>query len=694
VCSSTFSVILSMLYSIVACFSVPPISLSTRLNFPKTGAGTGLLSLLAIQAGAAHVYAVEQHAGLARVARQIAQDNGMAGRVTVLAMASSAVTPAMLEHAHDGHCDLVVSELLDFSLFGEGMLPALRDARRRLLHADAEAVPSGARLYGQAIASKGAAALRLQPLGGAPARVLGLHARALEPASAMTEPALLYKVTLDGSEDSAASARLHPRAPLPEHMVRLPVLGTTGSCDAVVLWWELDVGRGDAPAADTGAPLSASDSGQRGDAETTPAGLRRPWTSSLYTTDVTISTHPAVADIQGFQDHWPQGAWVWSDPVPLEAGQHLSVLVQCEDAVAVTLTPVSSMPSSLDALPQPFFDGVALPHLLAARLSAMSSASAARALTSMLKRTVSDHSVVLDVADGGRCTALLADASAHGLPQPKTVISLQPVEECRAWLRWQLQHLASCSDAESPVRVHLWAGAEAGEGWQEDWPMVDTLVSDLYTLSMGNRPLWQALNFWHLRTALAPVLSAEVVIAPGAVRVMAAAVAAPELAASHAAVGQVAGLDHAAFDAAFASRFLPDSHFCLAEHRHCLLTHPVSLVTLSFNEPLALEDSSTLVREGTCELTPSAAAGAGQAHAIAVWLEAGDDDGDDRIMEGHPTRGGLAARQMLRWHQFDPQSPCKLRFALSVASGELDLWLETADGREQALLANQRPTSS
>ena len=44
------------------------------------GAGTGVLSFLALEAGAGHVYAVEQ-LPVIDVTRQVAQDNGLADRM-------------------------------------------------------------------------------------------------------------------------------------------------------------------------------------------------------------------------------------------------------------------------------------------------------------------------------------------------------------------------------------------------------------------------------------------------------------------------------------------------------------------------------------------------------------------------------------------------------------------------------------
>lgn len=45
--------------------------------------------------------------------------------------------------------DIVISEILDSALLGEGVLPSLRDAFTRLAKAGALAVPQSATVYGQ-----------------------------------------------------------------------------------------------------------------------------------------------------------------------------------------------------------------------------------------------------------------------------------------------------------------------------------------------------------------------------------------------------------------------------------------------------------------------------------------------------------------------------------------------------------------
>jgi predicted RNA methylase len=103
------------------------------------GAGTGLLSYFACQAGARRVFAIE--AGpIVAVARELARANGFADRVEFIAAHSSrAVLPEP--------ADVLVTETLWNFGIGEGVLGFIRDARQRFLRPGARVVPSGVDLY-------------------------------------------------------------------------------------------------------------------------------------------------------------------------------------------------------------------------------------------------------------------------------------------------------------------------------------------------------------------------------------------------------------------------------------------------------------------------------------------------------------------------------------------------------------------
>lgn len=114
------------------------------------GTGAGLLALLAAQEGAELVVTCEMEPVVAAVARQVMADNGVADRVRVI---SSASTQLRVGVDLPRRADLLITEIFDCALLGEGALPTLTHARGELLAADARLVPGVARLWGQLVHS-------------------------------------------------------------------------------------------------------------------------------------------------------------------------------------------------------------------------------------------------------------------------------------------------------------------------------------------------------------------------------------------------------------------------------------------------------------------------------------------------------------------------------------------------------------
>ena len=97
------------------------------------GCGTGILGLLALRAGARHVYAVDE-GPILQLAQAIAQDNGYADRVTHIRGRSDNI--ALPQPANV----LVTDQMAPFGL-GAGLLRYLRDAATRLLTPNARLIP-------------------------------------------------------------------------------------------------------------------------------------------------------------------------------------------------------------------------------------------------------------------------------------------------------------------------------------------------------------------------------------------------------------------------------------------------------------------------------------------------------------------------------------------------------------------------
>jgi len=114
------------------------------------GAGSGILSMLAVRLGARHVYACEMIEPLAEMAAEIVQLHGMAHKITLIPKSSFEVE---IGRDMPGRTEIMLSETIDCGFVGEGFLPSLKHAKKHLLQHDALLVPCGVQLCGVLIES-------------------------------------------------------------------------------------------------------------------------------------------------------------------------------------------------------------------------------------------------------------------------------------------------------------------------------------------------------------------------------------------------------------------------------------------------------------------------------------------------------------------------------------------------------------
>lgn len=116
------------------------------------GCGAGLTAMLAARAGAKHVYTCEQQPLIAQAAIQVINDNGLSDRITVIPKLSHnlVVGVDIPEPA-----DVVISEIVDTVLLGEGALATLTHAMHMLAKPQARAIPERGTLMAQLVQSEG-----------------------------------------------------------------------------------------------------------------------------------------------------------------------------------------------------------------------------------------------------------------------------------------------------------------------------------------------------------------------------------------------------------------------------------------------------------------------------------------------------------------------------------------------------------
>lgn len=638
------------------------------ISYP--GAGTGLLSVFAAKAGAAKVYAVEQHRGLAAVLRNVAINNGVEETITVIPKRSRDVTLADLDSAP---ANLVISELLDFSLLGEGMLPTLTDARR-LLTPDAAAVPVAGRLYGQLVESSHAGRMRLKLDGDdgelvcGPGRVCSIRAEGLQSTrfEMVSQPFQIRSLDL--------TPQCIAEEVKPWHSTIQVAIRLTGEADAVLLWWELDV----LP------PISSSSAAVRDTALPPSVNVLEPWTSPQYDPDRTISTHPGQIKAVGFQDHWPQGLWVFDRTQPVVVDTTVLLQAYCPDGINVRFgellvgkaAEASAAPPSENRL-TPLLAAVAPDHSLHYRLFALNDPFNRGAfMATSLSLDLPENAHVLDLCPGGRCALALAAASEPTLAR---ITSYQPLATSRGLLITQLKLLGS------PTSVTIWASAPEGQPWDASWPQVDVVVGEFWNPSMAARPLWAALDFCHLCNELQSVLKPDVKVFPSGLQLCAALISAPDLAASHApVVCAVEGVDQTPFDDAQKSSASSDMWLTLAEYECEPVTKPVELMRINFYDELRRTDAIPVFN--AVDLVGAPTREDAKADALAVWVEPlADATSDSVAVEWKPS---LDKRYLVRWcgQVFGGGIPVaagdtlQLKAELAVSSGDLSMRLEYSGG--------------
>jgi precorrin-6B methylase 2 len=203
------------------------------------GAGSGVLSLFAAQAGAGRVYAIERSPLAAAMARHLAQVNGFEGIIHVLEGDAQRIAP--IEPV-----DLLVSEWMGTVGIEENMYGAVLWARDHWLKPEGKVIPVSvtamaapvdiAQRVDTGFFSAMPWGLDLNALGETMVNELLLHRRRIEPGNLSAAARPLWKSTALG--DPPDAVRQPARARL-EYKI-----ASGGAVTALALWFTADLGGG------------------------------------------------------------------------------------------------------------------------------------------------------------------------------------------------------------------------------------------------------------------------------------------------------------------------------------------------------------------------------------------------------------------------------------------------------------------
>lgn len=252
------------------------------------GSGSGLLAMLAIEAGAAHVTSCEADPLLAAVARQVIHSNGLSDSITIIAARSTELSVGC---GLDEPADLIVTEIVDCGLIGEGLLPTLRHARRCLLKPGGRLVPHAARLTGAVLSCPSARRLNcIQAAQGFDLEAMNsLSTPGHFPLRLDTWPHILLSDQVEILRLDLVSEPLLDGS----RVLQLPITDSAVA-DGLVAWFELDLAQG-----------------------------------------ITLNNAPVNAG-----SHWMQAYLPFATPCPVKAGEQLAVEV-CWHDLQLSATPLT-----------------------------------------------------------------------------------------------------------------------------------------------------------------------------------------------------------------------------------------------------------------------------------------------------------------------------------------------------------------
>jgi Flp pilus assembly protein TadD/predicted O-methyltransferase YrrM len=205
----------------------------------EIGTGSGLLAMLAARgedggARAAQVVTCESNPLLARTATDIVAANGLAERVHVVAKPSSELRVGIDLQAR---ADVLICEIFSVQVIAEGVLPALEDAKSRLLTSDAIVIPRAAAARSALVAGEELSRrTRARTVHGFDLSLLNEYTPALQylsPEQTLTllsAPTDLFRFDLANSQQFPAERR----------SLRV-VASASGLCQGVVQWLRLEL---------------------------------------------------------------------------------------------------------------------------------------------------------------------------------------------------------------------------------------------------------------------------------------------------------------------------------------------------------------------------------------------------------------------------------------------------------------------
>ncbi|KAL0968259.1 hypothetical protein UPYG_G00264410 [Umbra pygmaea] len=542
------------------------------------GTGTGLLSMMAVTAGADYCYAVEVFQPMADAAVRIVKKNGFSDKIKIINKHSTEVTVGP-DGDMQSRANVLITELFDTELIGEGALPSYEHAHLNLVQEGCEAVPHRARVYAQLVESEQLWSwAQLQPI--------EVDGRTLLPPPAVVGCAGAHSVC-DIQLSQVPQQRFTPLGPLctmfsvdfskpvsssPRSHTSSFKAQSSGQAQVVLSWWDIDMD----PSGSTVCSMAPS--------WTYPDPQSAPW-----------------------RDHWMQSVYFLPVDRKVLEGEELSLTVSHDDySLWYSLHPDSQQGTgSKDPPCRPCC--VCQAHLVwtRPRFGELNDCQRTQSYVSALRSVIHAESVCLGVSDGS-----LLPVFAHMLGAKK-VFSLESSRMCKQ----VIEQVLNANSMKEGVKIlgnrpdQLSSTDLAGE-------QISVLMGEPY-FSTSLLP-WHSLFFWYCRTSLAHLLTPNATILPRSATLYMVAVEFQNLWRIRAPCGSCEGFDVGPMDDMVQTSL--DFRESREAEPHPLWEYPCRALTeskavMKFDflqcvpeQPISSKGSIPITRRGRC-------------HGVALWME-------------------------------------------------------------------------
>lgn len=556
------------------------------------GAGTGLLSMMAARAGAAKVTAYEVMKPMVKIAREVIKENGYDNVISVIGKRS---TEATSEGEGTSRANIMVSEVFDTELIGEGAIATFAHAHKHLLEPGSIVVPSAATITVQLFESKFLWNNHKLDCGKPP-----LELKVPPSWTKCTGPASLWDLHMERLEVPSQYQPLSnpmdvERIPFTEECtsykcscvpVNVPVL-ETGVCHGIAMWWTLQMAPG-----------------------------------------VTLSTDPW--NYTQWRDHWIQAVQLFPMPVGVKKGEVLSVRCFHDDYnmwFGVSKEDGSSLaPNVVD---RPVCTCGVHTSWSKSRIFLSNDYSKHSLYLGAMKEAVSRATTVACISDGSMLPWLLARA---GLPLLKKIVVMETSSHSAKLMKELLKENGK-DGAIDGVKIKIVEKPVDSLTIEDfDGSQVDAVVGEPFFLA--SLLPWHDLYLWYAVTALWPHLSPECTVLPARLNLKGMAVTFQDLHMIKAPVGVVEEFNISAFDRRVGKVITspelvdPESH-PLWEYPCQPLSGVVDIMEFNISTPVP--ENTALQAMGSFPLLW--ADGLAHCHAVVLWMDA-------MLSEGISTSGG------------------------------------------------------